>query len=161
MPDRTVYDPPKAHGRSSQQLYPHGYNRDQTQSQERMTMQPRGLPTMKGFVMLKTCLRFGQISVHQCNVELCYPGFVVSPHTKRNLLQKYGNIAEAVVEITADGNGGFYTIEAQSEEKEEPVQLAENDTVMLKTRLRDGQISMQEGDLTFFYPQWEVPFYII
>ena len=52
-------------------------------------------------------------------------------------------------------------IKPKSEEKEEPVQLAENDTVMLKTRLRDGQISMQEGDLKFLFPQWEIPFYII
>ena len=52
-------------------------------------------------------------------------------------------------------------IKPKSEEKEKPVQLAENDTVMLKTRLRDGQISMREGDLKFLFPQWEFPFYII
>ena len=38
-------------------------------------------------------------------------------------------------------------IKPKSEEKEKPVQLAENDTVMLKIRLRDGQISMREGDM--------------
>ena len=167
VPDRTVYDPLKAH--SSQQLYPYGYDRDQNQSQQRMSMQSRGPPsvygdfsTMKGFVMLKTRLRFGQISKHHGDVEIFFPGFVVAPDTERNLLQEHRNIAEAVVEIASDGNGGFCaTIEVQSEEKEKPVQLSQNETVMLKTRLRDGQISMQEGDLKFFFPQWEVPFYII
>ena len=32
---------------------------------------------------------------------------------------------------------------------------------MLKTRLRDGQISMREGDLKCLYRQWEIPLYII
>ncbi|XP_068732099.1 uncharacterized protein [Montipora capricornis] len=164
---RTVYDPLKAH--SSQQLYPYGYDRDQNQSQQRMSMQSRGPPsvyrdfsTMKGFVMLKTRLRFGQISKHHGDVEIFFPGFVVAPDTERNLLQEHWKIAEAVVEIASDGNGGFCaTIEAQSERKEKPVQLSQNETVMLKTRLRDGQISMQQGDLKFLYPQWQIPSYII
>ena len=143
VPQRTVYDPPKAH--SSQQLYPY-----------------LDFSTMKGFVMLKTRLRFGQISEHHGDVQLWYPRFVVGPETKRKLSQGYGNIAEAVVEIASEGNGRLcMKTTPKSEEKEESVQLAENETVMLKTRLRDGQISMQEGDLKFLYPQWEIPSYII
>ncbi|XP_068732110.1 uncharacterized protein [Montipora capricornis] len=167
VPDRTAYDPLKAH--SSQQLYPYGYDRDQNQSQQRMSMQSRGPPsvyrdfsTMKGFVMLKTRLRFGQISKRHGDVQLWYPRFVVASDTKRKLLQEYWNIAEAVVEIASDGNGGLcMKIKLKSEEKEEPVQLSQNETVMLKTRLRDGQISMQQGDLKFLYPQWQIPSYII
>ncbi|XP_068733168.1 uncharacterized protein [Montipora capricornis] len=167
VPDRTAYDPLKAH--SSQQLYPYRYDRDQSQSQQRISMQSRGPPsvyrdssTMKGFVMLKTRLRFGHISERHGDVQLWYPRFVVASDTKRKLLQEYWNIAEAVMEIASDGIGGLCTkIKRKSEEKEEPVQLAENDTVMLKTRLREGQISMLEGDLKFLYPQWETPLYII
>ncbi|XP_068685962.1 uncharacterized protein [Montipora foliosa] len=136
----------------------------------RMSLQSRGprpsvfpdFSTMKGFVMLKTRLRFGQISKHHGDVEIFFPGFVVAPDTERNLLQEHWKIAEAVVAIASDGNGGFCaTIEAQSERKEKPVQLSQNETVMLKTRLRDGQISMQQGDLKFLYPQWQIPSYII
>ena len=72
-------------------------------------MQSRGPPrvyrdfsTMKGFVLLKTRLRFGQISKHHGDVQLWYPRFVVASDTKRNLLQEYRNIAEAVVEIASD-----------------------------------------------------------
>ena len=163
VPHRTVYDPHKAH--SSQQLYPFGHDRDHIQSQQRMAMQSRGprpsvyrdFSTMKGFVMLKTRLRFGQISKHHGD-----HGFVVPPYTEKNLLQEHPTIAEAVVEIASDGNGGFCaTIEAQSERKEKPVQLSQNETVMLKTWLRDGQISMREGDLKFLFPQWQIPLYII
>ncbi|XP_068733167.1 uncharacterized protein [Montipora capricornis] len=168
VPDRTVNDPLKAH--SSQQPYPYGYDRDQNQSQQRMSMQSHGprpsvyrdFSTMKGFVMLKTRLRFGQISKHHSDVQLWYPRFVVAPDIKRKLLQEYRNIAEAVMEIASDGIGGLCTkIKRKSEEKEEPVQLSQNETVMLKTRLRDGQISMQQGDLKFLFPQWEIPLYII
>ena len=167
VPDRTVHDRLKAH--SSQQPYPYGCDRDQKQSQQRMYMQPSGprsvyrdFSTIKGFVMLKTRVRWGRISADYCDVELCYPGFAVSPYIERNLLQEYGNIPEAVMEIAVDGNGEYYaTIEAQSAKQLKPVQLSQNEIVMLKTRLRDGRISFQEGDLEFFYPQWEIPSYII
>lgn len=45
-------------------------------------------------------------------------------------------------------------------EKEESLHLKENETVVLKTCVRYGRISMEEGDLEFIYPQWIIPEFI-
>ena len=37
------------------------------------------------------------------------------------------------------------------------IQLDENETVMLKTRLRNGLISPEKGKLEFIYPGWTTP----
>ena len=41
------------------------------------------------------------------------------------------------------------------------IQLDENETVMLKTRLRNGLISPEKGKLEFIYPGWTTPRYLI
>ena len=164
-------NPLKAH--SSQDFYrPGGCDQDQYQSQQRRTKQPCGPPrvyrdfsTMKGFVMLKTRLRCGQISAHHDDVELCYPGFDVPPCIRKDMWDKFCNITEAEVKIVSDGNGRLRwsadpEIKSQHNGKGKAVQLAGNETVMLKTRLRYGQISLEQGDLEFFYPHWNIPFHI-
>jgi len=77
---------------------------------------------------------------------------------ERGMYQAYRSIPEAVVEVRSDGRGGYawfpYT-------KRSLVQLAKNETVMLKTRLRNGQISLEKGKLEFMYPGWTTPEYLI
>ena len=87
--------------------------------------------------------------------------FKVPDYIERRLYQKYFNTPEAVVKIILDTESGGLrwsvvpTSKATGDEKS--LHLAENRTVMLKTRLRYGQISMEESDLEFIYPQWEIP----
>ena len=43
---------------------------------------------------------------------------------------------------------------------EKSVHLADNETVMLITRLRYGNISFEKGDLQHFYHRWRIPKYL-
>ena len=131
-------------------------------SEEKNSMQPRGpqwanqdFSSMEGFVMLRSRLKFGQLTN---DLEFHYPGFTVPLSIERGMYQAYRSISEAMVEVRSDGKGGYawfpYT-------KKSLVQLAKNETVMLKTRLRNGQISLEKGKLEFMYPGWTTPKYIV
>ena len=150
-------------------LLSHGQNF--CKSQQTMLNQPTGtssstedVPT-KEFVMLKTRLFSGRISYQRAHVEILHPVFKVPDYIERRLYQKHFNTPEAVVKIILDTESGglrwsvFPTSKTTGDEKS--LYLAENRTVMLKTRLRYGQISMEESDLEFIYPQWEIPRIII
>ena len=132
------------------------------QSRQSASMQPRGpqlanqdFSSMEGFVMLRSRLKFGRLTN---DLEIYYPGFSVPLPIERGMCQTYRRISEAVVEVRSDGKGGYawfpYT-------KKSLVQLAKNETVMLKTRLRNGQISLEKGKLEFMYPGWITPRYLI
>ena len=147
----------------------HGHN--VCQSQQTMLNQPTGtssstedVPT-KEFVMLQTRLFSGRISYQRAHVETLHPVFKVPDYIEKRLYQKHLNTPEAIVKIILDTESGVLrwsvvpTSKATGDEKS--LHLAENKTVMLKTRLRYGQISMEESDLEFIYPQWEIPRIII
>ncbi|XP_015753320.1 PREDICTED: uncharacterized protein LOC107333065 isoform X2 [Acropora digitifera] len=132
------------------------------QSQQSSSTQPQGpqwanqdFSSMEGFVMLRSRLKFGQLTN---DLEIHYPGFRVPLSIERGMHQAYGSISEALVEVRSDGKGGYawfpYT-------KKSLVQLAKNETVMLKTRLCNGVISLEKGKLEFLYPGWIAPTYLI
>ena len=134
---------------------------DAYQSQQSSSMQPRGLlranqdfSSVEGFVMLRSRLKFGQLTN---DVEIHYPGFNPPPYIKRGLYGTYKNTSDVVVEVRSDGKGG-YTCSPST--KKSLVQLGEHDTVMLKTRLRCGVISLDKGKLEFIYPGWKTPTYL-
>ena len=60
------------------------------------------------------------------------------------------------VEVKIVSNQGVlkWFVEENSREAKE---TAETESLMLKTRVRHGQVSMEEGDLLFKYPNWIVP----
>ena len=132
------------------------------QSQQSSSTQPRGLQwanqdfsSMEGFVMLRSRLEFGLLT---SDVEIHYPKFDVPRNIQRGMYEEYQSIREAVVEVRSDGRGGYdwfpYT-------KRSLVQLAKHETVMLKTKLRKGQISLDKGKLEFMYPEWTIPRYLV
>ena len=132
------------------------------QSQQSSSTQPRGpqwanqdFSSREGFVMLRSRLKFGQLTN---DLEIHYPGFTVPLSIETGMYQAYRSISEALVEVKSDGKGGYawfpYT-------QKSLVQLAKNETVMLKTRLRNGQISLEKGKLEFMYPGWTTPGYLI
>ena len=139
-----------------------GHRRFEYQSEQSSSMQPRGLQranqdfsSIEGFVMLRSRLKFGQLTN---DVEIHYPGFLVPHYMTRGMYEKYQNTSEVVVEVRSDGRGGCawfpYT-------KRSLVQLARNETVMLKTRLCYGVISQEKGKLEFIYPGWRAPSRVI
>ena len=128
------------------------------QSRQSSSTQPRGpqranqdFSSIEGFVMLRCRLKFGRLTN---DLEIHYPEFKVPRSLKKGMHQAYGSISEALVEVRSDGKGGYawfpYT-------KKSLVQLAKNETVMLKTKLRKGQISLEKGKLEFIYPGWITP----
>ena len=101
--------------------------------------------------MLRTRLKFGRLTN---DVEIHYPGFNLPPYMKRGMYETYQNTSEVVVEIRSDGKSAYT---CSSSRKKDFVQLDENETVMLKTRLCNGQISLEKGKLEFIYPGWTIP----
>ena len=121
------------------------------------------LPPVGGFVMLKTRLFRGIISYEPSDIEIFLPGFKVPDYIERQLREKHSNIPEAIVKITWERSGDLacsVLTDSKAIEKEGSLHLKENETVMLKTCVRYGQISMEEGDLEFVHPQWKTPDFI-
>ena len=116
------------------------------------------LPPVRGFVMLKTRLFRGRFSYEPSDIEIFFPGFKVPDYIEKELREKHSNIPEAMVKITCERSGQFVWSVAT---EFRAIEKLENETVMLKTRVRYGQVSMEEGDLEFIYPQWKVPVDII
>ena len=113
VPDMTVYDPPKAH--SSQQRYPFGYARDQSQSQ-RGSFSPER-PSVKGATSHtpetehpSRSVKEASDSLHQSrhhSSSAAEPSHVRDSDKPERLsvspLQKYGNTQ---VEVPSSGSGG-------------------------------------------------------
>ena len=136
--------------------------RETYQAQQSLSMQSRDplganqdISYMEGFVMLRSRLKFGQLTN---DVEIHYPGFLVPHCMTRGMYEKYQNTSEVVVEVRSDGRGGYAWFPCT---KRSLVQLGQNETVMLKTRLCYGVISQEKGKLEFIYPGWRAPSYLI
>ena len=118
------------------------------------------VPPVGGFVMLKTRLFRGNISYDKSDTEIFLPGFQVPDWIKSDLREKYFNIPEAIVKTTYEKSGQLdcsVNTNSKAIKKEKSLNLEGNETVMLKTCVRHGRISMEEGDLEFIYPQWKIP----
>lgn len=142
----------------------HGQN--VCQSQQTILSRPTGTSSStKEFVILQSRLFRGRISYQREQVDILHPLFKVPDYIERRLYQKHFDTPEAIVKIILDTESGGLrwsvvpTSKATGDEKS--LHLAENKIVMLKTRLRYGQISLEESDLEFIYPQWEIPRVII
>ena len=48
-----------------------------------------------------------------------------------------------------------------SKSRYDGIKIADNDTLMLKTRIRYGQVSFQESDVHFRQGTWQIPQYIV
>ena len=132
-------------------------------------------------ILLKTRLCQGKISYEPKDIDVRYPGYVVPTDIERSLIEKHMHTSEAVVKIVEDPKNkkvrwsvvqkskGLFSKErkdseahpAGSRELQDPTSKATNETVMLKTRIRYGEVSMKEYDLKCIYPEWYVPQYLI
>ena len=111
--------------------------------------------------MLKSKLRKGKISYLRNDIEAHYPGFQVPSFIDEILLQKYGKIsAEVPVKIIAEPNIGALRWIVTPESTSIAKGMAVNETLVLKTRVRHGLLSMEKGDLEFIHPGWKAPEYL-
>lgn len=121
--------------------------------------------TSKGeLIMLKTRLRFGKISYDRADLKIMYPGFEVPSHIKSSLLQKHSYTSEAVIEIVSDPKSREirWSVDRpiSTEDDDEPIHVAPNETMVLITHVRYGKVSMKKDDVELVYPEWKTPDYL-
>lgn len=83
--------------------------------------------------------------------------------TSLRLLHEYGDTIQAGVKIVRDSNGELrVTVEPKSKDslREQVVQIADNETLLLATRVRYGKVSLEKSDLRYIHPNWKIPAYI-
>ena len=113
--------------------------------------------------MLKSQLRNGKISYLPRDLEILIPGFQVPDDITQRLLHEYGDTIQAGVKIVRDSNGELrVTVEpkAKDSSREEVIEISDNETLLLATRIRFGKVSLDKGDLRYIYPDWKIPEYI-
>ena len=115
-------------------------------------------PTCRERLLLKSKLRNGKISYLRNDLEAQCPGFQVPEYIDEILLQKYGKISAGVpVKIVAEPNIGALRWIVTPESTSIAKGMAVNETLVLQTRVRYGLVSLVKSDLSFIYPDWEVP----
>ena len=103
-------------------------------------------------LVLRGIFRYGALSdnwgdIHIRNSEIKIPDDIF-----KELLRKYHHIPEVGVRIRKLGNGSFVWIPDQNLRRfssKEEVELNDKETVVLKTRVRNGEISLEESDVKF------------
>ena len=110
-------------------------------------------------VMLKSKLRFGKIA----NVSICCSGFQVPYYITQCLLDNYSDISDAEVRIVLDKNSALrWSVDVKSKELSRKEGIHSGyEVLMLHSYVRDGQVSLEERDLRFIYPGWQVPPYVM
>ena len=113
-------------------------------------------------VMLRTLLRYGMISLSLEDIQLWDPAFKVPDHIIESLFYQYRNTPETGVKIVLGKNGVLqWSVDPKlveiSRSRNEGIQIAHNETLMLKTRIRNGQVSFEEGDVHFRHGNWQIP----
>ena len=117
-------------------------------------------------VLLRSLLRYGRISDHLKDRQLWDPTFTVPDHINQTLFQQYCNTPVTGVTIVRGIDGALrHDVDSRlvevSKSRYDEIKIADNDTLMLKTRIRYGQVSFQESDVHFRQGTWQIPQYIV
>ena len=116
-------------------------------------------------ILLRTLLRYGKISYELEDLQVCTPGFIVPEYITKSLLQHQGANPVTGVTIMPDKNGELkWSVNPKlieiSHSRYEGIQIASDETLILKTRIRNGLVSFEESDVHFWNGNWEIPQYI-
>ena len=103
-------------------------------------------------IMFKSIVRNGKISYEEEDVIISRPGFEVPNYIIQSLLENHGDTSQAVVKIVSDPNDESVLRWSVSRRLHQ--------TLMLKTRVRHGEVSFNKEDVEFVRPDWEIPQYI-
>ena len=142
-----------------------GMDEQELQQAEGPSITTEYMTANKEPIMLKGKLRHGKISYEEGDIKIHHSGFEVPDYITQSLLEDYGDISEAEVKIVSDSTKeGVLRWSVDPKWRKLPgddgKQRAANETMMLKTRVRQGQISFSKVDLKVKHPGWEVPSYI-
>ena len=111
---------------------------------------------LKAKLVLKSKLKNGKVSFDPDDVVFLSPQFLKIPDVvTQSLLETYKHTDEIELRVISVENELFvYT-------GDQGIEMADNDLLLLKTRVRKGVVSFQEDDVKFRYSGWKVPEYIL
>ena len=123
---------------------------------------PPALNVTGEHVLLRSLLFEGRISYLPGHLQLRDPTFTVPDYINKILFQQYHDTLETGVIIVRGIDGRLRPsvnpklIEV-SKSMYEGIEIANNETLMLKTRILYGQVSFQESDVHFRHGTWQIP----
>ena len=115
-------------------------------------------------VLLRTILRYGKASCELEDLQMWDPDFTVPECISASLFQEYQRIPEAGVRIVSGNNGTLHwSVDRKLKEflRKKEIKMERNETLLLKTRLRNGQVSFEESDVHFRFGDWQIPQHIV
>jgi len=115
-----------------------------------------------GPVLLRSLLRYGRISYQVEDLQLWEPTFTLPDCIDKILIQQYHDTTVTGVTIVQRIDGTLeWSVDPQlievSRSRYEGINIADKETLMLKTRVRYGQVSFQESDVHFRHGTWQIP----
>ncbi|XP_073255741.1 uncharacterized protein [Porites lutea] len=111
---------------------------------------------LKAKLVLKSKLHNGKVSFDPDDVVFLSPEFLKIPDVvTQSLLETYRHTDEIQLRVISVENEFFvYT-------GDQGIEMADNDLLLLKSRVRKGVVSFHEDDVKFRYSGWKVPEYIL
>jgi len=113
-------------------------------------------------VFLRSLLRYGRISYQVEDLQIRDPTFTVPDYIDKILFQQYHDTPVTGVTIERSIQGTLqWPVDPQlikvSKSRYKGINIADNETLMLKTRVRYGKVSFQESDVHFRHGTWQIP----
>ena len=142
------------------------YGLENENLQQQLESFPVAIPTYStkqnlliGKLVLKSKLRYGRISFDRTDVKFLSAEFKGIPEDSiQYLLQTQKHAQERRVKIMFVPSHNEHLVYVGDEETE----MADNDLLLLQTRVRNGVVSFHEDDIEARYPaDWKVPVYIL
>lgn len=114
---------------------------------------------VKGKLLLKSKLRYGNISFESSDLEILCDEFWKNPgEVAQDLLKTYKRIDERQVKILSVPNHHSHLAYVG----DQGIEMADNDLLLLKTRVNNGLVSFDENDIEVRFPaDWQVPVKIL
>ena len=114
------------------------------------------------YVLLRSLLRYGRISDHLEDLQLWDPQFSPPDYIKQSLFQKHGCTPVTGVTIVSEKSGQLKcSVDPKlveiSMSRKEGIQIASNETLLLKTCIRNGRVSFLESDVHFRFGNFQIP----
>ena len=143
-----------------------GYGQENESLQQQRESFPVTIPTnnttqnrLIGRLVLKSKLRYGDISLKPADLKFYSEEFWEIPEDiAQDLLQKNKHIDESTVKIMLVPSHSQQLVYVGDQE----IEMADNDLLLLKTRVINGLVSFHDDDIEARYPaDWQVPVYIL
>ena len=112
-------------------------------------------------VMLRSLLRYGRISYQLEDIQLWDPAFLVPDYINEGLFHQHCNTPVTGVKIVLDDDGKLrWSVDLKlieiSRSRYEGIHIAANETLLLKTCIRNGQVSFEECDVHFRHGNFQI-----